>query len=673
MLKTFLSRFVGIACLYQAAHAAGQGIWLEAEGFKELGGWVIDQQSFPQIGSAYVMAHGMGEPVADAETRCTIPRKGRWSVWVRTRDWTAPWRRGAPAGRFQLVISGTPLSETLGTNGKDWGWQKGGAVELPQGEVSVRLHDLTGFNGRCDALYLTDDEAFTPPAGGDELAAFRRKATGVQLRDDPVVYDLAIAGGGMAGTCAAVAAIRSGCKVVLIQDRPVLGGCNSSEVRVGLGGWAQWEPYPNVGKIVTAIGPIMGGGGVYPGDWYEDKRKENVFRLSPDSQYKLALNERVFALEKDPADPTTITAYIARNARTGAETRYRARLFADCTGDAVIARLMGAAVMYGREARAQFNESIEPEKADRQVMGMSVQWISRRAPEPAPFPDIGWGIPIDEETACYIRSGNWSWETGQYRDQVEEAEYIRDYGLMAILANWSYLKNHSKRKAEWARDTLEWVSPIGGKRESYRVVGDLIINQNDLEQNRVYPDATVSITWDLDHHFPDPSHLKHFDEPFRSCAYHRGFMKPYPVPYRCLYARDVKNLFLGGRHISVSHSAFSAVRVMRTLGSLGEVIGMAAAVCKSENAYPRDVYTTHFDKLKALMEKGVDIRPYHAYSTGGMNEMYHFNDLGFLPVNDAERKKKITPDVERQYQERVKALNIGTLAEEKEKRKSQQK
>lgn len=646
---------MGATCL---AAAEPQVLWLEAEGFKHLGGWVIDQQSLPQMGSAYLMAHGLGVPVADAETALRVPRQGEWSVWVRTRDWTAPWKRGAPAGRFTVLVNGQPLPGTLGTNGGAWGWQRAGRLVLPEGEARLALHDLTGFNGRCDALCLTTDEAFTPPAEAERLAAFRREAAGVKVQDDPVVYDLAVAGGGMAGTCAAVAALRTGCKVVLIQDRPVLGGCNSSEVRVGLGGWAQWEPYPNVGRIVTAIGPVMGGAGVYPGDWYEDTRKANMFRLSPANQYKLALNERVFAVEKDPADPTRISAFIARNARTGAETRYRARLFADCTGDAVIARLMGAAVMYGREAREQFNESIAPEKADRQVMGMSVQWISRQEPESTSFPDIDWGLSFSEETACYIRSGNWSWETGQYRNQVEEAEHIRDYGLMAILGNWSFLKNHAKRKAEWATATLEWVSPIGGKRESYRVVGDLIVNQNDLEQNRVYPDATVSITWDLDHHFPDPSHLQHFSEPFRSCAYHRGFMKPYPVPYRCLYARDAKNLFLGGRHISVSHSAFSAVRVMRTLGSLGEVIGMAATVCKNENAWPRDVYTTHFDKLKAMMQKGVDIQPYHAYSTGGMHEMYHFNDLGFLPVNDEERKKNATPEVERQYQERVKALGV---------------
>ena len=224
--------------------SADRGVWLEAEGFATLGGWVLDQQSTEQMGSAYIMAHGMGLPVPDAQTVCAIPRKGAWTVWVRTRDWTAPWKRGTPAGRFQVLVNGQALPEVLGTNGGAWGWQKAGVVELDKGQAQIALHDLTGFNGRCDAVYLTADPALTPESDAKKLAAFRRQETGVSVKDAPVVYDLAIAGGGMAGTCAAVAALRTGCKVVLIQDRPVLGGCNSSEVRVGLGGWAQswWEP-----------------------------------------------------------------------------------------------------------------------------------------------------------------------------------------------------------------------------------------------------------------------------------------------------------------------------------------------------------------------------------------------------------------------------------------------
>ena len=166
----------------------------------------------------------------------------------------------------------------------------------------------------------------------------------------------------------------------------------------------------------------------------------------------------------------------------------------------LLARQMGADVMYGREARAVF-ESLAPEQGDRQVMGMSVLWTSRREPQPTPFPDIDWGVPFDESRAYHVRGGDWEWETGQYRDQAADSEAIRDYGLMTVFANWSYLKNHAKRRDEWACDTLAWVSPIGGKRESYRVVGDYVRGQNDIG-TAWRPDATGTMTWNLDLHFP---------------------------------------------------------------------------------------------------------------------------------------------------------------------------
>lgn len=644
---------LGVVCSYAAG--AEKEVWLEGEAFGALGGWVIDQQSMAQMGSAYVMAHGMGVPVPDAETTCTIPESGTWTVWVRTRDWTAAWKRGKPAGVFQVKINGQALPEVLGTNGSAWGWQKAGAVELQRGEAKVALHDLSGFNGRCDAIYLTLDPQARPENDAQRLAAFRRKISKTVCQDDPVLYDLAIAGGGMSGICTAIAAARTGSKVVLIQDRSVLGGNNSSEVRVSLGGGVHQPPYPHLGNVVVEVGPVFGSGGTYPAEMYEDARKENAFRLRSCSRCKLVMNERVFAVEKDPADAKKITAFVAHNLRKGTETRYRAKLFADCTGDAVIARMMGAEVMYGREPRSKFNESLAPEQSDNLVMGLSVLWYSKKAEQPTTFPNVDWGLEFNEQNAYYIRKADWEWETGQNRHQAEETEYIRDYGMMAIYANWSYLKNRSPRKAEWACDTLAWVSALGGKRESYRVVGDHVLTQNDVENHVPYADATGAITWSLDLHLPDPENAAKFPEPFRSCAYHRGIIKPYAMPYRCLYARDVKNLFLGGRHISTSHVAFSSVRVMRTLGVLGEVIGMAATICAKENCGPRDIYETHFDKLQAMMTKGVPPGSYHG---GGCDasEWYHFreHDGEDIRAHVSDSKKMGDP----RWKERIEALKV---------------
>ncbi len=599
-----------------------------------------------QMGSAYVMAHGMGVPVADAVTTVDVLSDGSWSVWVRTRDWTAPWKRGTPGGTFKILINDKPLPVTLGTNGAEWGWQLAGKVDLKKGNIRFALRDLTGFNGRCDAFYLTTDSKFSPPSENQELAAFRKKVSGLTLKDDPVVYDLAIAGGGVPGVCTAIAAIRTGSKVILIQDRPVLGGNNSSEIRVPLGGLIHVPPYKNLGNVMEEISPISGRPGVLPFEMYEDGRKANIFQTCNSKSYKLMLNTRVVDVEKDKNDPMKITAYIARDVHTGQEIRIRARLFADCTGDAVIARKMGAEVMYGREPRSKYNESLAPVKADREVLGMSVIWNSKNTGRPSSFPDIDWGIEFNEDRAYYVRHGDWEWETGQYRNQADETEYIRDYGLMTIFANWSYLKNHSKRKNEWANDALSWITPLGGKRESYRVVGDVVMTQNDIENDVSYPDATASATWNIDFHFPDPKHLKKFDEPFQSCAYHRNLLKPYPVPYRCLYSRDVKNLFLAGRCVSVSHAAFGSVRVMRTLGLLGEVVGMAASICTKENIYPRDVYEKELDQLIEMMKKGVPKA--HIYHTGGCGSDYegwHFKDTGHFGVYPHRSSKLDDPEI----------------------------
>ena len=644
------------------AMAADNEIWVEAESFSTLGGWLIEQQSIDQMGSAYVMAHGMGVPVADAVTTVDVPVDGNWQVWVRTRDWTAPWKRGKPGGTFKLMMNDKPLPVTLGTNGGKWDWQKAGTADLKKGNARFALRDLTGFNGRCDAVYMTLNSEFSPPSEKAALAAFRKRVAGTTRRDDPVTYDLAIAGGGVAGVCTAIAAIRTGSKVILIQDRPVLGGNNSSEIRVPLGGLIHIPPYKNLGNVMKEISPISGRPGVLPIEMYEDGRKANIFKTCNWKSYKLMLNTRVVGVEKDKNDPKKIAAYIARDVHTGQEVRIKARLFADCTGDAVIARWMGAEVMYGREPRSRFNESLAPVKGDKEVLGMSVIWRSRKMSKAMPFPDIDWGIEFKEDRVYYVRAGDWEWETGQYRNQADETEYIRDYGLMTIFANWSYIKNHSKRKKEWANETLSWISPLGGKRESYRVVGDVVLTQNDVERQVPYPDATASATWNIDLHFPDPEHVKKFDEPFRSCAYHRNLLKAYPVPYRCLYSKDVKNLFLGGRCISVTHAAFGSVRVMRTLGLLGEVVGMAASICTKENIYPREVYTKELKQLQDMMKKGVPkARIYHTGGCGSNYEGYHFKDTGHLGIYP-HRSKEVDDDPG--VKARIKALGLSHRCDE---------
>ena len=633
-------------------------MFVECENFEKLGGWTVETQSMRQLGSSYVMAHGYGQPVADAETKVDFPAAGEYVIWARTRNWNAEWAKGA-AGRFRVEVlprseaSHAPfLSEVLGADadGK-WHWQKAGTVRVaePAKRNTVRLHDLTGFNGRCDALYFTT-EGDCPPADGAELEAWRHAKTGVKVVDCEKKYDLIVVGGGMAGTCAAIAANRYGMNVLLLQDRDMLGGCNSSEVRVAMGGTLGLGPYPAIGKVVRDIQPYYGDGDPHDAKYYEDGRKEVPFTMAKDRkrywncpypEADLAYRQYVYAVEMVS---NRIAAVLARNTHTGAETRYCAPLFVDATGDAVLARLAGCRVMYGREERERWHEVSAPEKSDRQVMGHSIQWLTKEEPSEQRFPDISdWALPIDDTTGYYVTKGSWEQETGQYRDMADETETIRDYGLLAIFSNWNWLKNKSPRRAEFANRRFDWISPIGGKRESYRVVGDYVLTQVDMENDVTHEDDTAAITWNIDLHFPDPENAAKFKEPFRSAAYHRGTGNTPPVPYRCLYARDCANLFLAGRHISCSHVAFAAVRVMRTLGQLGEVVGMAAKICTDAKCLPRDVYTTHLATLKEMMKSGVPDNP--VFHDGGnfIEDAFDFNRRGWVSLYPHGEEHELTP------------------------------
>ncbi len=620
------------------------GVLLHCESFRELGGWVLDTQSTPQLGCSYLMAHGMGVPVADAVTEMEIPTAGRWAVWAYSRNWNAVWTSGA-AGRFRILLDNVPLDSVLGAGDAAWHWEKAGEIDLPAGVVRIALHDLTGFNGRCAALWIVPLDAgrdTPPPRECNGPAHWEAGEAGEKAptRCGELAADFVVVGGGVAGVCAALAAARSGVKTLLVQDREVLGGCNSSEVRVGMGGRIHAAPYPALGRVVGEIQPLFGYGRPLPGSYYEDARKEAAFHVRelygggvPGVAPELLLGHRVVGIELDPAHPRRLAAVLARNTRTGAVTRVRAALFCDATGDAVLSRLAGCEIMYGREARDRFGEISAPVEADRQVMGMSVQWLTEERPVPAPFPDISaWALPIDDAAGYYQTCGSWEQETGFLRDMADDAERIRDYGLLAIFSNWNWVKNLSPKRADYAKTAFSWISPVGGKRESYRVVGDLALSQNDLENHVRHPDATASITWDIDLHFPDPENVRKVNEPFRSAAYHRGFGDDYPVPYRCLYARDCGNLFLAGRDISCSHVAFAAVRVQRTLGMLGEVVGLAASVCTAHGETPRGVFERHLEELRRKMEAGVPPLPqFHGYHHG-MEEKYDFNRRGWAHI-----------------------------------------
>lgn len=575
-------------------------LFIEAESFAKKGGWVVDQQFMDLMGSSYLMAHGMGEPVEDAQTEVTFPEKGTYYVYVRTYNWTSPWKDGEGPGKFSLYVGNKKLASPLGCEGNTWMWQAAGKVTIKDVNTELRLHDLTGFNGRCDAIYFTTEEGAVPPSDVAALEKFRRKKLNLPA-EAPLAgeYDLVVVGAGIAGMSAAVSAARLGCKVALLNDRPVIGGNNSSEIRVHLGGRIEAGPYKELGNLQKEFGPTRGGN-AQPADYYEDQKKMDW--LLKEKNVSIFTNYRAIAVEKEG---DRITAVIAKHIETGEEKRFEAPLFSDCTGDGTIGYLAGADYRMGRESRDEFGESTAPEQADKMTMGASVQWYSEDTKKPSSFPQFEYGVDFNEKNCEKVTMGEWTWETGMNYDQIKDFERIRDYGLMVVYSNWSYLKNEMKENDVYKNRKLAWVAYISGKRESRRLMGDYILKEEDLRKHVVHEDGSAASTWSIDLHYPDPKNTENFPgQEFKSIAKHINIY-PYPIPYRCLYSRNIDNLFMAGRNISVTHVALGTVRVMRTTGMMGEVVGMAASICKKYQVNPRAVYQSYLPELKELMKEGV--------------------------------------------------------------------
>jgi hypothetical protein len=611
-IKAILLFSLSFLCMV-SSHA--QSIFIEAESFQNKGGWVVDQQFMDLMGSSYLMAHGLGTPVSDATTTVNFAKTGEYTVFVRTYNWTSPWTTKEGPGKFQLTVNGRVLNnKILGTKSTAWEWQEVGKVKISSGTVTIGLRDLTGFNGRCDAVYFTMDNVL-PPNEREALTAFRKEKLGLpEVVPKAGKFDLVVVGGGVAGTAAALTAARQGLKVALIQDRPVLGGNNSSEVRVHLGGRINLDPYPKLGDVVNEIAPLRGGN-AQPGDYYEDEKKLEM--VNAEKNISLFLNFRAFKVEKEG---TTIKTVFARHIESSEELSFSAPLFADCTGDGTIGYLAGADFAMGRESKAEFNEPTAPEEADKMTMGSSVQWYSKEGDKSSDFPEFNYGIDFNETNAQKVTMGEWTWETGMNFDQISDFERIRDYGMLVVYSNWSYLKNKSSFKEEYKNRYLDWVAYIAGKRESRRLIGDMVLTEQDITDFVIYPDASAPTSWTIDLHYPDPKNTEHFPgAEFKSIAVHKT-IHPYPIPYRCFYSRNVDNLFMAGRNISVTHVALGTVRVMRTTGMMGEVVGMAASVAAKNKTTPRGVYQEHLDELQRLMTKGAskyNIENLQNYNLGG--------------------------------------------------------
>ena len=421
------------------------------------------------------------------------------------------------------------------------------------------------------------------------------------LNKKKIKADLCVVGGGMSGICAAIAAAREGISVVLMHERPVLGGNASSEIRMWISG--------SRGKNNMETGIL------------EEIMLENM-RRNPTKNYYLwdsvlydfVLREKNITLLLNcacmDADITNGDFADGRKVKINSVTGYQlttqtmieveAKYFSDCSGDSILAPLTGAEFRIGREAKTEFNEDTYVEKADDFTMGMSCLIQGRETTRDVKFTAPSWSTKLTDEQVenrkpnIYDPTENyWYLELGGNRDTIHETEEITKDLVPLAIGMWDYIKNSGKYDADkWE---LEFLGYLPGKRESRRMCGEYIITQRDISDGVVFEDVIAYGGWPLDDHFPMGFyHVGTANTDIQTPA-------PYTIPYRALYSKNVENLFFAGRNISMTHTAMSSIRVMATCALLGQAVGVAAAIATKNSLTPNGVYKEKLSELQNIL------------------------------------------------------------------------
>ncbi|WP_139957390.1 FAD-dependent oxidoreductase [Flavicella sediminum] len=430
----------------------------------------------------------------------------------------------------------------------------------------------------------------------DEWFQLANGKKGRPERKITVDYDVVVVGGGAAGICAAVSAARNGSKTVLVQDRPVLGGNSSSEIRVHLNGVNHLKnglPERETGIIEEIL---------------LHNRFENPQESYPvwdHVLYDFVVREPNLTLMMNTQAVDTnmsgneIKSVVCWQLTTEKLFTLKAKVFIDCSGDGLMAATSGAEYRTGREGKAEYDESFAPDKPDGWQMGSSLLMSSKDMGKPMPYSPPSYAIKYTHEGANKRRKfsafhdGIWWIEVGSDSDIIGDAEKNR-HKLMGYLHGvWDYIKNSGKFP-EAENLALDWVGSIPGRRESRRFVGDYFVSEKDMTGHKHFEDAVAYGGWSLDEH--NPGGIENISEP--PSYFHAHFHEVYQFPFRSLYSKNITNLLFAGRNVSQTHIALSSSRIMATCALMGQAVGTAATICVNKNIWPREVAQKHINELQ---------------------------------------------------------------------------
>ena len=577
-------------------------IFIDALDFDNKGGWKVDTQFVHLNGSAYLIAADEpAVPVEDATIKIEVKNSGKYRVWVRDRNWL---RLYSP-GQFTVLVDGKSTDNVLGKIPSDkWVWEIAGDVDLSSGEHTISLHDLTGYFCRCSSIILTTDMDYVPSRELERFHIDRAKMKGLNNEiKECGDFDLIVVGGGPGGCPAAIAAARKGVKVLLIQDRSVLGGNSSSEVGITFDGAMSSHINARETGIAEEIRRLRDCEKEDFGDW-----ERSITKLI-NNEPNITVVYNNFVYKADMATESKIRGVYSINILTLEKSHFTAKMFMDCTGDAWLGYYAGAKLRFGREAKWQHNESIAPNVADMFTMSGCIKSGNRpfffKTEEPVEYHAPNW-VPelpkTDEEFGRAIHGNgaslNWWLEIPNVYDDMWDGEEARDALLMVVLGYYDFIKNYWSKKEKVANYRMRFVSVYNGRRESRRLIGDYIMTQDDATSGRRFEDSISYSGWAVDLHHPDGIYSG------KEGPLYAALKVPMPtIPYRCLYSVNIENLFFAGRNVSVTHVALGTVRVQNTIATLGQAAGTAAAMCIKLNKSPRDIYLYHIKELQQQLIK----------------------------------------------------------------------
>lgn len=420
---------------------------------------------------------------------------------------------------------------------------------------------------------------------------------GIPQRRRRLQYEVAVIGGGMAGICAAVAAARNGAKTVLVQDRPVLGGNASSEIRVIVHGVTKLQPDGLAERETGIIEEIL-----LHNRFHNKQESFTVWDhvlydfVTREPNLELMLNTQAI---KAITQEAKIKAALCWQLTTETEFTIQADIFIDCSGDGLLAASAGALYRTGRESASEFGEKFAPKEPDGWQMGATILLSSKDMGKPFPFEAPHYTITYDAKKSHPGRriipfvEGFWWVEVGNQLDIIGDAELDRQKLMGYAYGVWDYVKN-SGDYPEAENFALDWVGSLPGRRESRRFIGDYILSEPDQIGHRHFEDAVAYGGWPLDEH--NPGGIENLADP--PSYWHEFFDQVYEIPFRCLYSNNISNLLFAGRNISQTHVALSSSRVMATCATMGQAVGTAAALCRQKGVLPRELGQAFINDLQ---------------------------------------------------------------------------